>query len=209
MRLEFAGRTVVCLAAMPSGGLDLAAFEKAVDLPRPRMQVQQPQFVVAEYPMVRLLLTPNGRAELAAKPSAESGLVGRAARELIRQAVPYRLKGVGFNGSLRLRLEEGEADPVSPLLNEERVLDRLGVAPTRRGIKLIYPLDETRGTLEIVPHQDDQLLWIASINRHYAGQPSEEALDGAIRWFAGISEWLGTTVKTLVAMAPEENQHAA
>jgi hypothetical protein len=209
MHLEFGGRAIVCLTALPASGLDLAAFEKAVGLPRPRTQLQQPQLLVAEYPSVRLLLTPNGRAELAAKPSAGNDVVARAARELIRQAAPFPFKGIGFNGSLRLRLERGSPDPVAPLLNEERVVAGLGATPTRRGIKLIYPLGDSRGTLDIAPNPNDDLLWMASINRHYVGQPTDEVLDRAISWFGGISEWLGTVVRKLLVVDPEENEHAA
>jgi hypothetical protein len=195
---------------MPSSALDLVAFENAAGLLRPSTQVLQPEFALAEYQSVRLFLTPDGRVEILGTADASGELVRRAAQELIRQVTPYGLRALGFNGTLKIRLEDGEADPLIPLLREGRLEDRLGVPPARRGIKLVYPLDDARGTLEIGPDEDDERSWTASINRHYAEPPSEAMLERAVSWLTALSDWLAELVTNLIAAPPdEENQHAA
>jgi hypothetical protein len=118
MRLTFAGRSVVALAAMPPAALDLGALERAAGLDRATTQVVNPQMAMADYGRVRILVVPDGRVQLEIQPKAARDVARRTATEVVRQAAVYAPRAVGFNGVVRIEIDEGDPDPVLSLVND-------------------------------------------------------------------------------------------
>jgi hypothetical protein len=201
MRTEFVARGVVCLAAMPPNGLDLVAFETATGLDRPVYQVINPQLAVVEYARLRLTILlgqPANQVQIESLNNPNRDLWRRATAELIRQATPFAIRGLGFNGFARIEIDDNES-PVADLLNTEVINERLNAEFTRAGVKLVYPLDGARATLDISPAPDDEHAWVAAINRHYAVLPEAEVLERAISWSAALDHELRVTVRRLIS----------
>jgi hypothetical protein len=210
MRLDFAGRNVVCLSAMPPNAFDFAAFESALGLDRPSTQVVNPQIALAEYGRFQVVISPDGRLQFNTQPNASRDLVRRGACEVLRQAADYAATGVGFNGIAQVGLEEGEPDPLAALLHKSLINERLAVPVTRLGLKLIYPLDEAQMTVEVAPVEGDTQISAVTINRHYSSVPTGEALDAAISWFAALNDEIIRLGRRLLAPQSEgEGQNAA
>ncbi len=198
MRVEFVGRSVVCLVVMPPTSLDLQSFETAIGLDRPTTQVTNPQLAVAEYPRLRLLVTPDGRAQCEFASNASTDICRRAAAELIRQAEPFAPRAVGFNGQARLEAEPEEEPPVAGLFNAEAVASFLRETPERSGAKFVYRADDRATlTLDISPAENEPSVWIVSINRHYAGRPDAETRERGVSWLAALSNELPPLVRRL------------
>jgi hypothetical protein len=201
MRTDFVARGVVCLAAMPPNGLDLAEFEDATGLERPVNQMINPQLAIVEYARVRLTIVlgqPSNQVQIEGHSSPNRDIWRRATVELIRQATPFAIRGLGFNGFARIEIEDAE-NPVADILNTELVNSRLDTRVTRAGVKLVYPLDSAQATLDISPAPDDQSAWTAAINRHYAVLPEPEMLERAISWSAALDHELPLTIRRLVS----------
>lgn len=199
MRLDFAGRNVVCLSAMPPTAFDFEAFERATGLARPATQVVNAQLALVEYGRVQVVIPPDGRLQFNTQPNASRDLVRRGAGEVLRQASAYAPTGVGFNGLVRVELTEDESDPLKALLDESLIVERLGVQVTRRGLKLVYPLEEARMTIDVIPDEDDVQGSTLQINRHYSSVPGDGALDQAISWFAALNDELTGLARRLLA----------
>jgi len=212
MRIEFVSRGVVCLAAMPPSTLDVAAFETATGLDRALTQVINPQLAVADYGRLRLVVVPgqpSNQIQLEAPGNVNRELCRTAATELIRQATPYALRGLGFNGYGKISCED-EEDPVRALLNEAIINERLGTELSRAGIKLVFPMDGARATLDISPPADeDPASWGVSINRHYAGAPDDDERARAISWFAALNDELPRAVGRLIRAQADEVEDVA
>jgi len=199
MRLDFQGRNILCLSSMPPTAFDFGAFEQATGLDRAATLVVNPQLAIAEYGRVQIVITPDGRLQFAAQPNASRDLLRSAAGEVVCQVSPYAPTGVGFNGLLRIQLADDETDPLTALLDESIIVERLGVQVTQRGLKLVYPLDDARATVEIAPDEADAQASIAGINRHYSSLPADDALNDAISWFAALSDEFPALVRRLLA----------
>jgi hypothetical protein len=184
---------------MPPTAFDFEAFERAAELARPTTQVVNEQIALVEYGRIQVAVTPDGRVHLNTQPNANRDLIRRGTREVLRQVAAYAPTGVGFNGVTRVELEEGEPDPLLALLDEALIVERLGMPVTRRGLKLVYPSDEARVTLDIVPDENDVQVCVVQINRHYASLPDEEHLGAAISWFAALNDELLRLVRGLLA----------
>jgi hypothetical protein len=201
MRTEFVARGVVCLSAMPPNGLDLAAFEAATGLDRPVHPVINPQLAVIEYGRIRLTVLlgqPSSQAQIESVNNPNRDLWRKAAAELIRQATPFAIRGLGFNGFARIETD-GDENPVANLINTQVINDRLHAQLTRAGVKLVYPIEDAQATLDISPAPDDEHAWVAAMNRHYAVVPDGEALERAISWSAALDHELRATVRQLVS----------
>lgn len=195
MTVEFVGRSIVCLTAMQPPALDFSAFESNVGLQRPSTQVTNPQIAIAEYDRFQLVLPPDGRLQANFAPNASRDLCRRVAHELLRQGLPYGSRGVGFNAAVRI---DQEQDPVAPLLDAEAIRRVAGEGTIRAGVKLVYMEDDARLTLDVAPVEDDEMAWVASINRHYPFSPDPPTIDAAVSWFAALNDELPRLVRTLV-----------
>lgn len=209
MRISFAGRNVVSIGAMPLEALRTEGFERLAG-GRAKQQISTPQLVLAEFDRFRLLATPDNRVQVEFPPDARRDLIRRTVQELVDQLSPYPIRALGFNGLVRIDLSEGDQDPVAPLLDLASVEERLGVEPARVGVKLTYPLDESRTSLDLMPAEDEEQAWGGAVNRHYASMPDADELSRAVEWFADLRESLPQLVgRVLAADGVEGETHAA
>ena len=211
MRVEFSARAVVCLAPMPPQSLDLTALENAINLGRPLTQVINAQVAIVDYGRLRLSIIqgqPSNQVQLEAPGSVNRDLLRRAASEIVRQATPFGLRGLGFNGFGRIECDNGES-PIQDLLNAELIDQRLDAQVSRAGVKFVYPLNGSQATLDISPAPEEESIWLASINRHYSDPPDEEELARAVSWFAALDHELSSTVRRLISGRAEEAEDVA
>ena len=197
MRVESVGSNVVCLTAMQPTALDLAALETAGQLGRPATQVVNPQLALADYTRLRVIVTPDGRAQADFNSNVSRDMCRRTATELVRQASIVGVRGVGFNGVAKLECEPDE-QPLHRFFNPEAVQHLLGTEPERSGAKFMFSADDrARLTLDITPHEDEPTVWIASLNRHYAGPADDDVYQRGISWLAALDSELRTMLRRL------------
>jgi hypothetical protein len=160
----------------------LELFEEAANLSRPQTQVSNSQLTLGEYDGIRLLGV-EGRVQVDLSPEVDSARGRAVGAAVLSQLVAYRPTALGLNAVLRIELDEGETDPTEPLLDLDRVAERLSATPVRGGLKVVYSTDDLRTTLGIDPDLDDASAWIASANRHYERFPEEPEQGSALDWF--------------------------
>lgn len=189
--------------------MDFEALERATATGRPVSQVSNPQVAVAEYERFNVLVATQGRVQLALKENASRDLVRRASAELLRQIEVFNPRAVGFNGVGRIEVETTDDDPVRPLVNVEAVQTRLEATLARAGLKLVYPSEGARITVDVEPDVDDELGWATAINRHYEWSALLGERDSALSWFAALKDELPRLIRRLVVPSTAEREHAA
>jgi hypothetical protein len=196
MRVEFGGRTVVCVAAMQPMTLDLAALEREVELGRPTTQIMNPQLAIGEYDKLRVIVGPDGRVVAEMAPNIARDTCRRAAAEVIRQATPSALRAVGFNAIARIEAE-GDEQPLAGVFDTAATATFLEEEPSRLGAKFVYPSDDAgRLTLEIAPDDDSPRTWLVNWNRHYT-VPDDAINERGLSWLAAANEELPSLLRRL------------
>lgn len=196
MRVEFGGRTVVCVAAMQPMSLDLAALEREVKLGRPTTQIMNPQLALGEYDKLRVVVGPDGRVMAEMAPNLARDTCRRAAAEVIRQATPFALRAVGFNAIANIETE-GDEQPLGNIFDTSATATFLGEEPSQLGAKFVYPSDDAAQlTLEIGPAVDAATTWLVNWNRHYIA-PDDAIVKRGISWLAAANEELPSLIRRL------------
>jgi hypothetical protein len=205
VRLQFTGRALVCIAPVPPSAVDFERFQHTLQLGEPRTQVRTDQLAVLDYRDLQLLAT-EGRLHADFRPSAARDLVRQATQETLEYVALYRPTGVGFNGNVRVDVEDGE-DLFAGIVDEGRLAANLGQAP-RVGLKLVYREDEATISLDFQPVVNEDRVWLVGVNRHYDSLPSDEARAAAVAWFAALNDELPRLVRQVLRREAAD-EHAA
>ncbi len=194
MRFTFAGRNVVMLGAIALTTRDLAELERRVGLDRAATQILQPQFTLVEYERLRLISDNEGRLQVDIHPAAPGAFVEAAAGTIL-DFFGASTRAVGINANLAVALEDGDLDPVKPLLALNALEGRLGNPVERAGLKLIYSDASARVSTDVVPDLDNPMTFSFAVNRHYDPPPADAGREQALTWLseaAGRAEELAT-----------------
>lgn len=206
VRISLIGRNVICLASMPPEAFDFRRLEEVLAIGRPQTELSNPQVALADFERFRVLVA-EGRVQIDVPPTATAALTQRGLEEVVRQAVNYRLTAVGFNGLLRIDLEQDEPDPSTRFLDLSGAADQLGADSVRGGWKLVYRIDDARISLALEPDLNDERGWLGQINRHYEGQLQPDQLSQAIAWFEDLHSDPPSVIRPLLSTT-EVREHA-
>lgn len=192
---------------MPPVALELDRFASATGRSAATSQVTNPQVVLGEYRGVRILAV-EGRQQIDFAAEASDNDATTVANWVLGEVERFRPSGIGFNAILRIENDAGDPDPAGQLIRRDLAAERLETEALRYGIKLLYLDESARITLSVDPDGDDDMAWVASVNRHYASSPEGEERTTALEWFAATSHAFERSIRELVA-TPDHEQHAA
>jgi hypothetical protein len=184
--------------------MDIRRIEEALRIGRPQTQVVNPQLGLLDFGQFRVLVT-EGRLQIEVPPNAARSAARRGIQEALRQVANFQPTGVGFNGILRVDLDEDDGDPSRGFVDLDRAAQVLGAEP-RGGLRFVYPSDGARMTLSLDPDGANDRLWLFHLNRHFDSMPNARTRDRAIDWLQELDSELPRLAREVFAGAEVGNR---